>query len=144
MLPARDGVPGGGVRRSAGPPNCSFFSNWTSKSDWITWDIEVAESGQYEAEIFYTCRPEDVGSTVELSFNGARVEGKVKEAYNPPLVGAEYDRVPRQESYWKDFRPLLVGTVSLRKARGKLTLRALEIPGNRVADVRYVALIRKR
>jgi arylsulfatase A-like enzyme len=144
LLPARDGVPGGGVKRSAGPPNCSFFSNWTSKSDWMTWDIEVAESGQYTAEIYYTCRPEDVGSAVEFSFNGARVQGKVSEAYNPPLIGAEYDRVPRQESYWKDFRPLLVGTIWLGQARGKLTLRALEIPGQRVADVRYVALTRKR
>ena len=143
MLPARDGIPGGGVKRSAGPPNCSFFSNWTSKSDWMTWDIEVAEAGRYEAEIYYTCRPEDVGSAVEFSFNGARVQGKVNEAYNPPLIGAEYDRVPRQESYWKDFRPFLVGTISLGKARGKLTLRALDIPGKRVADVRYVALTRK-
>ncbi len=143
MLPARDGVPGGGVERSAGPPNCSFFSNWTAKSDFMTWDIEVAESGQYESEIYYTCRPEDVGAAVEFSFNGARVQGKVNEAYNPPLIGAEYDRVPRQESYWKDFRPLKVGTISLAKARGKLTLRALEIPGKRVADVRYVALTRK-
>src|SRR5579872_1023871 len=144
MLPARDGVPGGGVKRSAGPPNCSFFSNWTNTGDSMTWDIEVARSGEYDAEIYYTCRPEDVGSVVEFSFNGARVQGKVNAAYNPPLIGAEYDRVPRQESYWKDFRPLLVGTISLGKARGKLTLRAVEIPGQRVADVRYVALTRRR
>ena len=143
MLPARDGVPGGGVKRSAGPPNCSFFSNWTNKSDFMTWDIEVSESGKFDAEIYYTCRPEDVGSAVELSFNGSRVQGKVNEAYNPPLIGAEYDRVPRQESYWKDFRPLRVGTIALAKARGTLTLRAVDIPGKRVADVRYVALTRK-
>src|SRR5581483_4558985 len=27
-LPARDGVPHGGVHRSAMAPNCSFFTNW--------------------------------------------------------------------------------------------------------------------
>ncbi|MCI0536492.1 MAG: arylsulfatase, partial [Verrucomicrobiales bacterium] len=29
-LPARDGIPHGGVQRSAGAPNCSYFVNWTS------------------------------------------------------------------------------------------------------------------
>lgn len=140
LLPARDGVGEGGVERSARPPNCSFFTHWTSKDDRITWEIEVARSGVYEAEIYYTCPPGDTGSTVELSFLGARVRGKVSEAYNPPLVGAQFDRVPRGESYVKDFRPLRLGTIPLKKGRGKLALRALDIPGKQVADVRYVML----
>jgi len=42
LLPARDGVPEGGIERSAGPPNCSYFIHWTKKGDRMTWDIEVA------------------------------------------------------------------------------------------------------
>src|SRR4029079_15624028 len=49
ILPARDGVAVGGVERSAGPPNCSFFTHWTKKEDAMTWDIEVGHGGQYEA-----------------------------------------------------------------------------------------------
>jgi arylsulfatase A-like enzyme len=140
-LPARDGVPHGGVRRSASAPNCSFFTNWKSTRDSVTWNIEVATAGKYEAVVYYTCPAADVGATVELSFLGSRVEGKVAEANDPPLRGAENDRVPRQgESYVKDFKPLRLGTVELSQGRGLLTLRALSVPGRQVMDVRAVML----
>ncbi|HUT94043.1 MAG TPA: arylsulfatase [Thermoguttaceae bacterium] len=140
-LPARDGVPFGNVQRSSRAPNCSYFTNWTSTEDKITWDVEVATSGDYEAVVYYTCPKDDVGSTVELSFRGSRVQGKVAQAHDPPLVGAEFDRVDRGgESYVKDFRPLRLGTLRLEKGRGELALRALEVPGAQVMDVRAVML----
>ncbi len=143
MLPARDGVPHGGVQRSASAPNCSYFTHWTSREDAITWEIEVGQAGRYDAEIWYTCPAADVGSTVELSFLGARATAKIAPANDPPLRGAEADRVQRKgESYVKDFRPLRVGALNLPKGRGSLTLRAIAIPGRQVADVRYVALTR--
>jgi arylsulfatase A-like enzyme len=110
QLPARDGVPHGNVKRSASAPNCSYFKNWTSTNDSITWNVEVATAGRYEAVIYYTCPAADTGSTIELSLNGSRVQAKVSEANGPPLRGAENDRVPRQgESYVKDFKPRAFG-----------------------------------
>ena len=141
ILPARDGVAYGNVRRSARAPNCSFFTNWTSAGDKITWDIKVVSSGDYEAVVYYTCSKDNVGSTVELSFNASRVQAKVTEAHDPPLVGAEFDRVPRGgESYVKEFRPLDLGVIRLGKGRGRLTLRALNVAGKQVMDVRAVVL----
>jgi len=142
LLPARDGVASGGIQRSAKPPNSSFFTNWTSKDDRISWDIEVGQAGRYRAELYYTCRREDVGAEVELSFQGAQTRAKISVAHDPPLIGAAEDRVERGESYTKDFKPLPLGTIELKKARGKLELRAVEIPGKQVADVRYVVLTR--
>ena len=140
-LPARDGVAHGGVERSAKAPNCSFFTHWTDTDDRITWDVEVSTSGRYEIVLDYTCAPEDVGATVELSLNGQRLAGKVTEAHDPPLRGAEHDRVPRDtESYVKDFKPLHLGILTLEQGRGPLTLRALDIPGRRVIDIRSVHL----
>lgn len=140
-LPARDGVGHGAIRRSAGAPNCSYFTQWTKVDDKITWDIEVAAAGRYEAAVYYTCPKEDVGSTVELSLADAAVQATVGEAHDPPLVGAEHDRVRRGgESYMKDFRPLRLGTLTLPQGRGELTLRALTIPGQQVMDVRMVTL----
>ena len=139
-LPARDGVPGGGVRRSSIHPNCSFFTNWTSVDDRMTWDIDVGTAGEYEAAIYYTCRAADTGATIEISFRDARVQATVSEAHDPPLIGAEADRVARSESYVKDFRPLRLGVIPLVRARGRLDLRAIRIPGCQVADVRYVTL----
>lgn len=141
LLPARDGVAEGGVERSARAPNCSYFTHWTTKDDRITWDVEVGKAGNYEAVIYYTCPAADVGSTVEMSLLGSRVEGKIAEANDPPLIGQAFDRVKRAgESYVKDFRPLRLGVIALKKGRGKLALRALAIPGKQVAEVRYVQL----
>jgi hypothetical protein len=141
MLPARDGVGHGGVKRSAPAPNCSYFTNWTSKEDSITWDIEVGRAGKYEASVYYTCPAGSEGSTIELSFGDARAQAKVTPAHDPPLMGKAEDRHDRgSESYVKDFKPLPLGTIELGKSRGLLTLRALDIAGGQVADVRYVAL----
>jgi len=140
-LPARDGIAHGNIKRSAGAPNCSFFTNWTSTDDRITWDIEVATAGKYEVVIGYTCARENVGSRIEMSFKDNRLAGVVAEAHDPPLRGAEHDRVPRVgESLVKDFKPLRLGVLPLEKGRGLLTLRALEIPGKQVIDVRTVLL----
>lgn len=145
QLPARDGIPHGNVKRSAGAPNSSFFTGWSSPDDRITWNVEVATSGKYETVIYYTCPQADVGSTVELSFNGGKVEGKVSEPNDPPLRGAEHDRVSRKgESYVKDFKPLSLGVIELKSGRGQLTLRALTIPGKQVMDVRTIYLTLKK
>lgn len=140
-LPARDGDPSGQVRRSASAPNCSYFVNWSSPDDRITWDIEVNTAGKYEVELLYTCPEGDVGSTVELSFLSAKLGGKVAPAWDPPLI-TDQDVIPRPpaESIMKDFRPLKLGTVTLDKGRGPLTLRAPSIPGKRVMDLRGVTL----
>jgi hypothetical protein len=143
LLPARDGVPAGGVERSNRFPNCTFFTHWTSKDGRMTWDIDVAQSGDYDAEIHHTCAAGNTGSTVELSFLERSVRGRITQAHDPPLVGAEADRVPRGESYVKDFRPLPMGALAMKKGRGKLALRAVEVAGKEVADVRYIALTRR-
>lgn len=140
-LPARDGVPLGNVRRSAKAPNCSYFTNWISPDDRITWDIEVATTGRYEAVVYYTCPAADVGATIELSFPGSTLSAKIAEAHDPPVYGAANDRVPRtSESTMKDFKPLRLGLLPLKQGRGALTLRAPTVPGKQVMEVRAVAL----
>jgi len=142
-LPARDGEFTGGIQRSNRAPNSSYFMNWKSPEDRITWDIEVAQAGEYEAVMHYTAP--QAGSRIELSFQNTKVDAKIAEAHNPPLYGMKQDRTDRgTESYAKNFKPLRLGVLKLAKGRGKLTLRALEIaPGAEVADVRYIILTRK-
>ncbi len=142
QLPARDGKEHGGIERSGRAPNCSFFRHWTSKEDKITWDVEVTETGTYQAIVYYACPKVDLGSTFELSFNGATLEGKVTKVNDPPLHGAENDRTPNRgsESYVKDFKPMTIGTVHLKKGRGELALRAKDIPGSQVMEVRLLFL----
>ncbi len=122
-LPARDGVEHGHVRRSAQAPNCSYFTNWISPEDSMTWHIAVETPGDYEASISYTCPAADVGSTVELSFGGSTATGKITAPWDPNLNTNE-DRVPRKgESYQKEFRELKLGEFRLDEGHGLLTLR---------------------
>lgn len=139
-LPARDGIPHGAIRRSADAPNCSYFTNWSTKEDFVTWDIDVHSAGIYQVDLHYTCPLADAGSTVEVKFMDRRLAGKMTPGWDPPLVKDE-DRIPRKaESWLKEFRVLKLGRIELPQARGPLTLRATSIPGNSVMDLRLVTL----
>ncbi|WP_142713254.1 arylsulfatase [Fodinibius sediminis] len=142
QLPARDGMPHGNIRRSNRYPNASFFTGWTSRRDSITWNVDVRAGGRYKVEVYYTCAPEDRGSVISLSFKSHRLVHKVSRAHDPPLRGRKQDRVERVESYVKDFRPLELGVIRLEEGQGTLTLKALDIPGRQVMDVRTVMLTR--
>jgi len=145
MLPARDGEPRGCVTRSGRAPNCSYFVNWVDKTGEMVWEIDVRTGGEYDVTVDYTCPLSDAGSLVELSFNGSRLTGRVMPGWDPPLL-TNQDTIPRGhgESQMKDFRTLALGTIRLEKGAGPLALRALEIPGASVMDVRRVALTLKR
>jgi hypothetical protein len=143
MLEARDGIPQGGVKRSSNAPNCSYFVNWKTKEDAMTWDIDVHTAGEYEVTIDYACPEADAGSTVQLSFDGAKTVGKVTLGWFPRLLD-DQDRASRKgESIMRDFHSLSLGTITLPAKRGLLRLQALEIPGQTVMEVRRVTLTLK-
>ncbi|MBT6005756.1 MAG: arylsulfatase, partial [Prolixibacteraceae bacterium] len=127
QIPARDGKAHGNILRSNRHPNCTFFTNWTGVEDKITWEAEVLADGDFEVEIYYTCSAENVGSTFELSFGDEKIIAKITEPHDPPLTGMENDRDPRIESFVKEFKPLKIGTIHLKKGMGTLTLKAHEI-----------------
>jgi hypothetical protein len=141
MLPARDGEPHGAVRRSSSAPNCSYFVNWTSKDDSMVWLLDVVTSGRYEITVDYTCPLSDAGSIIELSCKDSRLTGKVAPGWDPPL-NTNQDTLPRPaaESQMKEFRTLKLGEIALTKGQAPLKLRALEIPGKFVMDLRRITL----
>ena len=142
QLPARDGIAHGSIERSNRWPNCSFFRNWKSTNDSITWDIEVLADGDFEVEIYYTCPEKDTGAAFEISCGKNKLTGKITKGHNPPLTGMENDLVERMESYVKDFKPLKVGTIHLEKGEKQLTLKAIVIPGEQVMEMRLLMLSR--
>ena len=144
QLPARDAELAGEVQRSNRHANCTFLTNWRSVDDRIVWNCEVLTTGDYEVTLYYTCAEADVGSKIEVSFGDKRLTAEVTETHDPPLVGAAEDRDPRIEGYVKDFRPLKIGSIRLDRGRGKLTIRALKIPGSHVMDLRLLMLGRVR
>ena len=61
--------------------------------------------------------------------------------WDPPLH-TNQDTLPRPqgESQMKEFHTLMLGEITLPAGRGPLTLRALNIPGSSVMDVRRITL----
>jgi arylsulfatase A-like enzyme len=145
MLPARDGEPHGEMRRSSKAPNSSYFVNWTKTTDAATWNIEVVTAGTYVVTVDYTCPLADAGSTVELTFEESRLRGKIVAGWDPPLLTGQ-DVVPRGEhgeSIMKDFHSLKLGEIKLEPGKGELKLRAIDIPGKSVMDLRRLTLTLK-
>ena len=143
QLPARDAIAHGNIKRSNQWPNSSFYTNWLSENDSITFEIEVLEEADYESTIYYTCAKENTGVNMALHFEGEQLNFKISEAHDPPLTGEENDRYKRKVSFVKDFKPLTIGKIHLNKGVGLLTLNALEIPGNAAIDFRLLMLNKK-
>lgn len=83
-----------------------------------------------------------IGQTcAEIGYQHRRVAGRVTPGWDPPL-NPDRDVLPRvaAESRMKPFRSLKLGEIELPRGAGSLTLRALEIPGRSVMDVRRITL----
>ncbi len=141
-LPARDAIGHGGIERSNQYPNCSYLTRWNQLDAYISWEVEVLSEGNFEAELYYSCAAENTGATVALEWGEESLPKTISEAHDPPLEGMEHDRYPRMESYIKDFKPLSMGRIHLRKGTGSLRLRVLEMTGGGVIDFRLLVLKR--
>ena len=140
QVPARDGVSHGAIKRSGRFPNCSYYENWKTTEDKITWNCEVGATGTYEVSIHYALKKGDEGTVVQLSHNNASIEHKFTESHEVASRGQENDRVERRESYVKDFKEIKIGKINLTKGKGELTLKALEIPGEESIEFRLLML----
>jgi hypothetical protein len=118
--------------------------NWTKSGDSAVWNIEIVTAGTYVVTLDYTCPKADLGSQLELSFEGTLLKGKVTEAWDPALI-TDQDVVPRTggESLMKPFRSMVLGEVRLEPGKGELKLRATDIPGKSVMDLRRLTLTLK-
>ena len=138
QIPARDGIAHGNIKRSNRHPNDTFFTNWKSVKDSITWDIEVLEDGKFEVELYYTLAHDNAGVAVQLTYGKSMLVSRINDAHDPPLSGMENDRDPRIESYVKDFRPKRLGEINLRKGRRTMSLKAPYMDGKGAMDVRLL------
>jgi len=142
-LPARDGVPHGAIQRSSKAPNNSFFKNWTSPEDSITWNIDVGHAGTYSAIVYYTCAAGNEGCILQVGFDdGWSTQNQVTKVFDPPLYDKSKERVAKSHYFVKDFEPLNLGSLRLPKGNGTLRLKGLKRKGNGFVDVHSIELRR--
>ncbi|MEP3481056.1 MAG: arylsulfatase [Fuerstiella sp.] len=143
QMPIRDASLIGGLKRSNKFPNSSYATQWSSSEDQIQWDVEVAEGGLFEVTIYYTVRPEDVGSAVRLTFGEEVLSAVVAAGRVPDEVGRVEDRYPRVESYEQSWGQQSLGSIYLTQEAGRLILTAPQIAGEEVMDLRLMTLTRQ-
>ena len=142
QLPARDADFGGSIKRSNRYPNCSFLTNWSEATDWISWPIEVLEAGNYQVEILYTLPQASVPTVLKIESGASRLIHEIQQPNDSPLRGMESDRFLRQESYVKSFAELALGTLSLEAGRQEFSIRAEMITNGQSIDLRMLTLRR--
>ncbi|WP_235298877.1 arylsulfatase [Portibacter marinus] len=142
QMPARDAKYTGEIQSSNRWPNCSFLTNWTGAHDSIFWEVEVLTPGTYQAEIYHTANEEALGSEVTLGNSLEATSGLIQVVHDPPLHGMQYDVVPREEGYVKDFKILSLGKIDLKKGKQRLTLQKQSVHPNASVDFRLLILKR--
>ncbi|NLF39747.1 arylsulfatase [bacterium] len=133
-LRPEDGDPHGAITWSSIHPNSSFLTNWRDGADSVSWELDVANEGEYDVTLHYTCKPENVGAGIEAVCGAARVGCTVTEAFDPPLRTGE-DRSPRDSSYMKPFKTLALGRLRLKAGQQTIELRATKKAGAEMIDV---------
>lgn len=90
-----------GASGVAGTPNSI---GWTKAGEWLTYDLDVAETGNYSLELRAASEP--LGGTVEISIDG----GIVSTVAIPSTGG------------WTNWRPLPAGTAGLKSGKHRLKI----------------------
>jgi hypothetical protein len=88
---------------AAGLPEAQYSIGWTRPGEWLTYEIDVAEPGNYKAEL--TVASEGAGGTIDLSVDNASPFATV----TVPDTGG-----------WTNWRPVAAGTAGLRAGRHRL------------------------
>jgi hypothetical protein len=105
--------------------------------------VELNEGGTFQAIVYYTCRESDVGATLRLTeLGGDSTEAKVTRAFDPPFYDNSKERIKNSHYIVKDFIPLELGILELKRGVQLLQLSAPEIPGEEAIDVHSIELVR--
>lgn len=140
VLPARDATVLPPLRRSNKYPNASYITGWENEAGLVYWPVEVLSDGTYEISCYYACPATAIGLPVWIASGGDMTGTQIRSAFDSEIYGAEQDRVPRIESYARDFRKLPLGRLELRQGTDTLRLRAGPFPDRARWDVQRLVL----
>ncbi len=99
------------------------FENWSELTDYVTWKIEVTQSGRYEVILEYACVPENAGSKLVIKAGQTEVEHVVQ-----PTAGSGV------------FRRVNAGVLSLAKEQVSFEIRPVSIVGRELLILHGVCL----
>jgi hypothetical protein len=99
------------------PPAGLLYVGWTEPGEWFNVTVDVAETGEYTADLLYTSNR---GGTISLDVNGESATG-------PLTIASTYDAADpvgwRQWHHWNLAKGLV--KLHLEKGRNVLTVRTV-------------------
>ncbi len=117
-----------------------WISGWRSTSDSIQWNLECIRAGKYTVSMEYQCKPEDVGAAIDISIAGSRKTFRINKAYVSDSIQGP-DRFSRIEApEMKSWGKQLIGTFDIEKGSQQISLRAVQIKGQHVAEFRRLRI----
>lgn len=140
VLPARDATVLPPLRRSNKYPNASYVTGWDREEGLVYWPVNILSGGTYQISCYYACPDSAVGMPVRLASVGGATAAQISSAFDSEVYGAGQDRVPRIESYAKDFRELDLGRLELHEGTDTLRLRAGPFPESAHWEVQRIVL----
>jgi arylsulfatase A len=114
-----------------------YVTNWTDVDAYPFWEVDVVNPGTYQVTLLYTATAESLGTRLRVEIGGQATEGTLAKEHNPEHIPSP-DRVPRGEVYEKVWAPLELGTVTLKKGKTQLAVKALNKPGHTVMELKAV------
>ena len=118
-----------------------WIAEWNTTDDSVYWEIDCKNPGKYNVEIDYQCAKGEIGSRIVSSIGSEKKETVIDKAFQGKQV-ASPDRVPRKEAYELDkWGRMHVGTFDVKGGKQRVTIRALNVQKNNVAEVRAIRLI---
>ena len=105
-------------------PKKNTLGFWVNAGDWAHWEFANSVAGDFDIEVMQGCGKEQGGSDVEV-----RVGGK------------SFPFVVEDTGHFQNFKPRVIGRVSLAEGAQRLEIRPVRKAENAVMDVRQIRLI---
>jgi arylsulfatase A-like enzyme len=119
-----------------------WLTDWTNTNGRIEFEIDVARSGDFTAEIAYSCPPQSAGSKIRISAGESTLEARVAAAPAREIELPHRDELGPKRYRNRDWAVLEAGTMRLPAGRATLSVRCLDMPGGEVMDFKELRLTR--
>lgn len=120
----------------------SWITDWISTEAYPSWPLEVSQAGEYEVQIRYACRREDVGCQLAVIAGGNQLIVNVPVAHDSPLMLKPDHLYSDNYQDKESWATLTAGTLTLTPGETELAVKLLEVSGARGIELKEVILHR--
>ena len=117
-----------------------WLTGWTDPAATVRFEIDVVTAGEYELELAYGCPAADAGAKLEVRAADQTLTSAITAAEAPEIPLPHRDEDGHQRYRNRQWGVLKMGQLALPKGPTTLTLRALDMPGSQVMELKHVKL----